>query len=74
MAIGRSIRRWMSATSQDFRFGIRILGRTPFATSVMVVSVALSIGVHGSLHACRRDAAAFCTVPTAERLVVPYQT
>ena len=69
------IRRWLETIAQDVRYGLRSLRRTALATSVMVASVALGIGIATAVFTLA-DVMLFRPLPyrAAERLVVPYQT
>lgn len=69
------IRRWLETIAQDIRYGLRSLRRTALATSVMVASVALGIGIATAVFTLA-DVMLFRPLPyrAAERLVVPYQT
>jgi putative ABC transport system permease protein len=75
MISGQSIRQWTHAVAQDLRYGARALQRTPLATGVMVVSIALGIGIATAVFTLA-DIMLFRPLPYphAERLVVPYQT
>ena len=70
-----AIRRMLDAIAHDVRFGLRSLRRTKLATSVMVGSIALGIGVATAVFTLA-DVMLFRPLPyrAAERLVVPYQT
>jgi predicted permease len=71
----QSIRHRTNAFRQDLRYGARALQRTPLATAVMIVSIALGIGVATAVFTLA-DVMLFRPLPypQAERLVVPYQT
>jgi putative ABC transport system permease protein len=73
--LGRPIQRWLETLAQDVRFGLRSLRRTALATTVMVASVALGLGVATAVFTLA-DVMLFRPLPYrgAERLVVPYQT
>ncbi len=75
MSSRRPIRRWLETIAQDARYGLRSLRRTALATSVMVASVALGIGIATAVFTLA-DVMLFRPLPyrAAERLVVPYQT
>ena len=66
---------WLDSVRQDARFAMRGLARTPLASSVMVASVALGIGVATAVFTLT-DAMLLRPLPYpgASRLVVPYQT
>ena len=70
-----AIRRMLDAIAHDIRFGLRSLQRTKLATTVMVGSIALGIGVATAVFTLA-DVMLFRPLPypNAERLVVPYQT
>ncbi|HEX6050695.1 MAG TPA: ABC transporter permease, partial [Gemmatimonadaceae bacterium] len=65
----------LDAIRYDVRFGLRSLRRTKLATTVMVASVALGIGVATAVFTLA-DVMLFRPLPyrAADRLVVPYQT
>ena len=69
------IGRWISSAAQDLRFGRRTLLRSPLASGVMVVSIALGIGVATAVFTLA-DVMLMRPLPfpMAERLVVPFQT
>jgi len=71
----QAIRRMLDAIAHDVRFGLRSLRRTTLATTVMVGSIALGIGVATAVFTLA-DVLLFRPLPfrNAERLVVPYQT
>ena len=75
MIFGQSSRRWLNGVAQDLAYGSRALRRTPLATAVMIVSIALGIGVATAVFTLA-DVMLFRPLPypRAERLVVPYQT
>jgi putative ABC transport system permease protein len=75
MTPSRSLARWLDSVCHDLRFGIRTLKRTPVASSVMVASVALGIGVATAVFTLT-DVMLLRPLPYpgADRLVVPYQT
>lgn len=72
---GRPVRRWLETVGQDLRYGLRSLRRTVLASSVMIASVALGIGVATAVFTLA-DVMLFRPLPypNAGRLVVPYQT
>ena len=72
---GVAVRRWLETVRQDVRFGVRSLRRSPLATTVMVGSVSLGIGVATAVFTLA-DVMLFRKLPyrDSERLVVPYQT
>jgi putative ABC transport system permease protein len=69
------IRQSLDGVAQDLRYGMRTLRRSPLATSIMVGSVTLGVGVATAVFTLA-DAMLLRPPPfkMADRLVVPYQT
>jgi putative ABC transport system permease protein len=67
--------RWIGSAAQDLRFGRRTLLRSPLATGVMIISIALGIGVATAVFTLA-DVMLMRPLPfpMADRLVVPFQT
>ena len=66
---------WLDTVRQDARYGLRGLRRTPFASAVMIASIALGIGAATAVFTLT-DVMLLRPLPypDADRLVVPYET